>query len=326
MGKVNNHQKALIISLIFILLILIFIAVNTGSIHVSLSELFNGLFIEYNEKVASIYHLRFPRIVISVMVGAALAIAGLIFQAVLKNPLADPGMIGISSGCSLAALLCMLFLPSYYYLKPLYAFLGGCIAFVLIYSLSWKSGFSPLRILLIGIALHYMFSAIIDVCSSSGVNNASVMALTGSNISLKTWDDVNQIGIYFIPLFIISMATYKTCDILALEDKTLISLGIDVKKKRFFLSLLAVLLVSVSVSLAGVISFVGLIIPHFARILVGSSHKWLIPVSALLGAITLLLADTIGRVVMAPYEISASIVMAVIGAPIFILLLKRSSL
>lgn len=323
--KTINH-RFLIVSLIILLLALIFIAMNTGTIKVSLSELYQGLFVEYNEKVASIYHIRFPRIVISLLCGSALAISGVIFQAVLKNPLADPGMIGISSGCSLGALLCMIIFPQFFYLKPFAAFLGGMLAFFLIYSLSWQSGFSPLKIILIGVALHYMLNGIIDVLSSNGLNNASVNALVNSNISLKTWNDINQVGIYIPPLLIIAFFTHKTCDLLALEDRTLISLGVNVKVKRFVLSFIAVLLVSLSVSLAGVISFVGLIVPHLVRVLVGTKHKYLMLLSGLMGSIILLLSDTLGRMIMSPYEISASVIMAIVGAPIFILLLKRSKL
>lgn len=320
------NRRILIVSLIILLLALIFIAMNTGTIKVSLSELYRGLFVEYNEKVASIYHIRFPRIVISILCGFALAMSGVIFQAVLKNPLADPGMIGISSGCLLGGLLCMLFFPQLYALKPLAAFLGGMLTFFLIYSLSWQSGFSPLKIILIGVALYYMLNGIIAVLSNNGLNNDSINALVNSNISLKTWNDINQVGIYIPPLLIVAFFTHKTCDLLALEDKTLTSLGVNVKAKRFGLSLIAVLLVSLSVSLAGVISFVGLIVPHLVRILVGTKHKDLMLLSSLMGSIILLLSDTLGRVIIAPYEISASIIMAIIGAPIFILLLKRSKL
>ena len=130
--------------------------------------------------------------------------------------------------------------------------------------------------------------------------------------------------IYIVPILIILLFLTQACDLLGLEDRTLLSLGINVNTYRFILSLLAVLLCSISVAIAGILSFVGLLVPHLARLCVGNQHKYLIPTTALCGAIILLVADTIGRTLMAPYEISAEIIMSMIGGPIFILLLKRS--
>ena len=135
-------------------------SVNIGSLQVSPSELFRGLFIERIENVAAIYDLRFPRIVISLFAGAAVAVSGVLFQAVLKNPLADPGIIGISSGASFVAVLVTAFLPSLYFFTPLFAFAGGVLAFFLVYSLSWKGGLSPLRIILTGVAVSAMFTGL----------------------------------------------------------------------------------------------------------------------------------------------------------------------
>ena len=133
-----------------------------------------------------------------------------------------------------------------------------------------------------------------------------------------------ELIIYIVPILIILLFLTQACDLLGLEDRTLLSLGINVNTYRFILSLLAVLLCSISVAIAGILSFVALLVPHLARLCVGNQHKYLIPTTALCGAIILLVADTIGRTLMAPYEISAGIIMSMIGGPIFILLLKRS--
>lgn len=129
------------------LVVLFLFAVNTGSLKVTPIELFKGLFISYNENVATIFDLRFPRIFIAILGGAATAVSGVLLQAVMKNPLADPGIIGISSGASLTAVLITAFVPALYYFTPLFAFLGGMLAFILVYSLSWKGGLSPVRII-----------------------------------------------------------------------------------------------------------------------------------------------------------------------------------
>lgn len=307
------------------LLILFLFAVNTGSLKVSPMELFKGLFIEYNPDVATIYDLRFPRIFIALLGGAATAVSGVLLQAVMKNPLADPGIIGISSGASLTAVLITAFFPALYFFTPLFAFLGGMIAFLLVYSLSWKGGLSPLRIILVGVAVNAMFTGIMSAFNSgTGSNYSGAASIVNANITMKTWDDLSTLLWYVVVGLIASFFAAGQCNLLALEDKTARSLGVNVTRSRIVISVIAVLLAGISTAVIGPISFLGLIVPHIARLLVGSNHRVLIPYSILLGAFTLLLADTIGRTIASPYEISASIIMSVAGGPFFILLLRRS--
>ena len=160
--------------------------------------------------------------------------------------------------------------------------------------------------------------------SMSGGNMSGVAAIVNGNITMKTWDDVRTLLPYVLIGLVLSVLACATCNLLALEDKTARSLGVNVNRMRIIISLIAVLLASISTAVAGPISFLGLIVPHIGRLLVGSDHKALIPFSMLLGAFTYLLADTIGRTIAAPYEISASIIMSIIGGPFFIILLRRS--
>lgn len=321
MELIKKHPKLFILILIVVLFLCFFVAINVGSIQVSIMDLFKGLFIEYNENVASIYSIRFPRIIIAMLVGGALALSGLLFQVVLKNPLADPGIIGISNGASLVSILVGLFLPQLYAVIPLLSFLGGLITFAIIYSLSWKAGFKTTRIILIGVAINYTISALVTLAQSS---TASITSGAMGTISLYTWNDVRMLLTYLVPVIIVTLFMAKACNLLGLEDRTLMSLGINVDLYRFGLSLIAVLLCSISVAIVGVIGFIGLLVPHISRLLVGNEHKHLIPVCLLMGAIILLVADTLGRVIMAPYEISSAIIMAIVGGPLFIILLKRS--
>lgn len=321
MELIKKHPKLFMIILIVILFLCFFVAINVGSIQVSFLELFKGLFVEYNENVASIYSIRFPRIIIAMLVGGALALSGLLFQVVLKNPLADPGIIGISNGASLVSILVGIFLPQLYAVIPLLSFFGGLITFAIIYSLSWKAGFKTTRIILIGVATNYTISALVTLAQSS---TASITSGAMGTISLYTWNDVRVLLIYLVPVIVITLFMAKACNLLGLEDRTLMSLGINVDLYRFGLSLIAVLLCSISVAIVGVIGFIGLLVPHISRLLVGNEHKHLIPVCLLMGAIILLVADTLGRVIMAPYEISSAIIMAIVGGPLFIILLKRS--
>lgn len=321
MAKIKQHPKLYLLCLGILLLILFFIAINMGSIKVTPIQLFRGLFIQYDADVASIYSIRFPRIFIAIFVGAALGLSGLLFQVVLKNPLADPGIIGIANGASLASVLVTTFLPQLYFFTPMFAFAGGMITFFIIYFLSWQSGFKTTRILLIGVALNYTISGIISLCTSSSMTLTS--NVTG-NISLKTWSEAGNLMLYIAPVIIIALCLAKACNLLGLEDRTLRSLGIHVNVYRFLLSFIAVLLCSISVASAGVISFIGLLVPHLSRIFIGNDHRIVLPSSCLLGAIILLMADTLGRIIMSPYEISSAIIMAIIGGPVFIILLKRS--
>lgn len=321
MELIKKHPQIFIIFLILVLFICFFIAINLGSIQVSIVQLFKGLFIEYDVDVASVYSIRFPRIIISMLVGGALALSGLLFQVVLKNPLADPGIIGIANGASLVSVLVGLFLPQLSAIAPLLSFFGGLITFAIIYSLSWKAGFKTTRIILIGVAINYTISALVTLANSA---TASITSGAMGTISIYTWQDVTTLLIYLVPVIIITLFMAKACNLLGLEDRILTSLGVNVNVYRFGLSLLAVLLCSISVAVVGVIAFIGLLVPHISRLLVGTEHKHLIPISLLIGAIVLLVADTVGRIIMAPYEISAAIIMAIIGGPLFIILLKRS--
>ena len=299
-------------------------AVNMGSLKVGFSELFRGLFVTYDSNVAAIYDLRFPRIIISMLAGAAVAVSGVLFQAVLKNPLADPGIIGVSSGAGLAAVCMTALAPSLYFYTPAAACFGGIFAFLIVYVLSWKGGLSPLRIILTGIAADAFFTGISSVVNSvSGGDRNGVAAIVEGNITQKTWGDVQTLFPYVVIGLILALLSVRKCNLLALEDKTARSLGVHVNRSRIGISAIAVILASISTAVVGAVSFLGLIVPHIGRLLVGSDHKKLVPFSALAGAVTFLLADTVGRTIARPYEVAAPVVMSIIGGPFFLVLLKR---
>lgn len=322
----SGQRTVSFVVMTILLMVLFFLAVNIGSLKVSFVQLLKGLFVAFDEQVATVYDLRFPRIMISMLAGAAISVSGVLFQAVLKNPLSDPGIIGISSGASFSAVLITAFAPQWFFFTPVFAFLGGLLAFLLVYGLSWKGGLSPLRIILVGVAVNSMFSGLSSAFNSmNGGNMSGVAAIVNGNITMKTWDDVHTLVLYVVAGLVLSMVFSGKCNLLSLEDKTARGLGVNVNTVRIVISCVAVLLASISTAVAGVIGFLGLIVPHIGRILVGSDHKVLLPFSMLLGAFTFLLADTIGRTAAAPYEVSASIIMSVVGGPFFIVLLRRSS-
>lgn len=307
------------------LIVLFLVAVNTGSLKASPEQILRGLFVVYDETVATIYSLRFPRILIAMLAGAAVAVSGVMLQAVMKNPLADPGIMGISSGAGMAAVLVTAFAPSLYLAVPVFAFLGGVFACGLVYLLSWEGDLSPLRVILTGVAVNAFFTGLMSAGESMmGANYSGAASIVNGNITMKTWEDFRMLFIYAVIGLVLAVFLVSKCDILGLEHQTIHSLGIRVNVVRLIVSAAAVLLASISTAVVGSISFLGLLVPHIARLLVGNSHKVLIPYTMLLGAFTLLLADTIGRTIAYPYEINAAVVMAVIGGPSFILLLRRS--
>ena len=326
MNLLNKTKISLAYILTALLLLILFVySVNTGSLKISPVQLFKGLFIAYDKDVATVYDLRFPRIFIAMLGGAAIAVSGVLLQAVMKNPLADPGIIGISSGASFVSVIVTAFFPLLYKLTPLFACVGGCVACALVYFLSWKSGLSPIRLILVGVAINSMFTGLMSAFNSgTGSTYSGAASIVNANITQKTWDDFKLLVCYTAVGLLFSLIVTKYCDLLSLEDKTVRSLGMNVTVIRLIISVIACLLSSVSTAVIGVISFLGLIVPHIARLLVGSNHKVLMPYTMILGAFTFLLADTVGRTICYPYEINAATVMSVIGGPFFIFLLRRS--
>lgn len=319
-------RKQIMSFVIVVLLIPIAIiyAATTGSIEITSIELIKGLFSNDNENIAIIKDLRFPRIVIALFAGAALSVSGVLLQAVMRNPLAEPGIIGVSSGAGFVTIIMVMFFPTLYFYAPLFAFIGGALAFFLVFSFSWKSGLNPLRMILIGVAINAVFVGLSQLFNSSGSSLVNAVSVTTSTLSMKTWNDVEIIVLYGSLGLILSWLFYKYANHLGLRDQTLKSLGFRVNRARIILSIIAVLLASIATAIAGMFTFVGLLIPHIGRSLVGTDHKLLIPFSALAGALLILIADTLGRVILAPMEIPASIIMAIIGGPFLIFLLRKS--
>lgn len=323
--KKQRHTGLWFLVIILLFLLMIYIAVNTGSLNVSMSQLFRGLFVAYDPDAATVWDLRFPRIFIASLGGAALSVSGVLFQACMKNPIADPGIIGVSAGASFVAVLIAGLFPSLYFFTPLLSFAGGILACGLVYLLAFKGGLNPLRVILVGVAVNAVFTGLTQAFNSmTGGSLSGVASIANANISQKTWDDVYIITGYAVLGLVLAWMSFYQCDLLSLSDQTARGLGVNVTMTRIGVSLIAVVLASISTAELGVVSFIGLIVPHIARILVGSSHKILIPFSMIGGAFLMLLADTLGRTIAAPYEISASILLSIVGGPMLIILIRRS--
>lgn len=306
-----------------ILLVLFHVAVGTGSLAVTPKELFNGLFIESTPEVETVYDVRFPRIFIAIIGGMALAVSGTLLQAVMKNPLTDPGIIGISSSAALVASIVTSLFPMFFFLTPLFSVLGGIIAYFLIYTLAWDGGANPTKLILVGVALNMTFLGIAQgIGAMGGAGMSTVQSIVSGNIVQKSWADVHVLSTYAGFGLLLALLTARSCNLLALDDKTSRGLGVNVDRDRFLVALVAIILASITTSIVGVIGFLGLLVPHISRLVVGSNHRVLIPFSAIVGASILLLSDTIGRSLFYPYEVPAAVIMSIIGGPFFIALLK----
>ncbi|MEH2206153.1 MAG: iron ABC transporter permease [Nostoc sp.] len=274
-----------------------------------------------------IQNLRLPRTLVAFMVGMALAISGTIFQGLTRNPLADPGIIGINAGASLAAVIVIVLFPSAsVYTLPLSAFAGALLMAILIYSLAWNNGSSPILLILMGIGLSAIATAITSLMITFGqisdVSNALVW-LAGS-VYGRTWEQVFSLLPWLIVFVPMALMLARQLNALNLGDDVAKSLGSQVEWQRGLLVLVGVALAGAGVATAGNISFIGLIAPHLGRQLVGATHESLIPTSALLGGVIVVMADLLGRTLFAPIELPCGVVTAAIGAPYFLYLLIRN--
>ena len=268
--------------------------------------------------------LRLPRALLAIMVGAALAASGALLQAVMRNPLADPGSIGVSAGAGTAAITVILLFPNLSYSLPLFAFGGAALACVLIYVLAWKEGVDPVRIILSGVAINSVlggYNAFLQLMNSD--NLSGVLAFLNGSLSGGSWHQVKVMAIYVAAGLFLAFLCIRSANALQLGDEMAKNLGVRVNLSRIALSGVSAFLAAATVSQIGMIGFVGLVAPHIARMLVGSDYKILLPTSVLTGGVMVLLADTVGRTVWPGVEIPVGVVMSVSGGPFFLYMLRK---
>lgn len=204
------------------------------------------------------------------------------------------------------------------------AFLGGAFACILVYLMAWKNGLNPMRVVLAGVAINSILGGVISLLTTmySDRIQSALLWLNGS-LASKTWNDTKIIAIYSLIGLILSLFCIRGANVLSLGDDTAINLGFNVAKTRIILSAISVFLAGTCTAIVGVISFVGLIVPHIGRMIIGSDHKYLIPFSMVLGGSVLLIADTISRTILGAVELPVGVVMSILGGPFFLYLLKR---
>lgn len=309
-----------------LLLIFVVISIGMGSVYISPLETIQTIFTRSEEMATTIiWDLRIPRVAVAAIVGVNLALSGALLQAVMRNPLADPGLTGVSSGASVTVLAIMLVFPNFTSFIPIAAMIGGTIAVAIVYALAWKKNtISPVRIILAGVAVNAIFGGITGLLSIlySDRLPAALQWMNGS-LGGKGMGDVAVLLPYSMIGWVLALFCIRSANLLSLGEKIASNLGENTNRIRILLSLVAVYLAAVSVSIVGLLGFVGLIVPHMARLIVGTNYRFVIPMSMVLGAVVLVIADTIGRTLFAPLDLPAGIIMAMVGGPYFLYLMRK---
>lgn len=329
---IENYRFRYIVTAGIILFFSILFSTAMGTMSFSAVELIKSLLHVCDNTVTEhvIYNIRLPRIIVAAMVGCNLAIAGALLQGILRNPLASPQIIGVNSGAGLGAILIMVLMPQYIKLIPVAAFGGALVAALIVYALSVKRGSSAgATIVLAGVAISAMLSAFTSCLMFlySDILEITYSWLLGG-LSGRSWNYVQLICPYTFLGVLAAVYISPKMNLFILGDEVGASLGLSIKRHRMFIIICAAVLAGSAVAVAGTIGFVGLIAPHIARLLVGNDYRYLTIFSGILGAVLLVVADTIARTIFLPLEIPAGIVTAAIGAPFFLWLLseKKSQL
>lgn len=300
-----------------------------GAVPISIDVVANTLFdLEGDKQTYIVMKSRLPRAVLALLAGGSLALSGALIQAIIRNPLASPKIVGINSGAALFACALLVFFPEIPigYL-PLAACLGGISAATVIILVSHFRPTTAAHLALIGIAIGFVAEAGVDyllVTTTTHEMSAPMVWLTGA-LWGRTWGHVGAVWLPLLSLATVAITLAHTLNIFSLGEETAVGLGVNVRRQRLLVLCVATFLASISVSVVGVMGFVGLMAPHIARRLTGGGHKAMLPTATLVGMLLVVSADAIGRAIAPPVEISAGILTACLGAPFFIYLMSTSA-
>jgi iron complex transport system permease protein len=326
-NKNSKGYNATVIALLIVLLLIgVFLSISIGSTRISLSEIISAM--QQGDITSKTYriisYVRIPRTLAALLAGCALSVSGAILQSVLNNSLASPGIIGVNAGAGLLAVLIAAFFPAFLKYTTIAAFTGALMAVLLVYFIARRTGASRMAIVLSGVAVSSFIGAMTDTVLTLKPDAAiERTAFLIGGFSGITMGRLSFAGCLIVLAFFIALILGYDMNILALGDESAKSLGLNVARVRFVFLILAAMLAGSAISIAGLLGFVGLIVPHVSRIVVGYDNRILIPVSGLLGSIFTLLCDLLARVLFAPFEIPVGIIMSFLGGPFFIYLLIK---
>ena len=312
-------------SVLVVSTILIFIiSLSIGSVDINTKQLLHALWIQDDSMASSVVlDLRLPRTIVGFMVGAMLALAGALMQVLLRNPLAEPYVLGVSGGASAAVLVAMLSGLSGFWISGS-AFMGAMISMLLVFGLAHGKGdWSPARLLLTGIVIASGWGALISLILSitQGTQLRGMLFWLMGDLSYAQYS--HWALMVLIACLIISLMISRNLNILARGELQAATLGVSPRKIRYIIYFLSSLLAATAVTLAGNVGFVGLVVPHAIRLMVGSDHRILLPAAFLLGGCLVMLADCLARTVIAPQQLPVGVLTAIIGIPVFLVLLRR---
>ncbi len=326
---IERHTWLLWLTLVLCLIMVFVLNIAIGPVNIPLSTFLHA-FLSSSKNIDStiILSIRLPVALSGIIVGASLGVSGAIFQAILRNPLADPYILGISAGAALGASIAQALLFSSIPVS-LSAFVGAIAAMAMVYLLSLSSGSStPLYLILSGVAISALLGSIMSfvmlMSNAMQIRIYSIMLWLMGGIKETGWHELIFISAAFIVLMVLALLTVPYLDILPFGDEKASSLGVHVERARLLSMTIAALLAGIAVYLSGLVGFVGLVVPHITRLVIGPSHKRLITVSIFVGAIFLLFSDLIARTVLRPIEVPVGIITSLIGAPFFLYLLLRA--
>ncbi|MFY1632275.1 FecCD family ABC transporter permease [Solwaraspora sp. WMMB335] len=278
-----------------------------------------------------VWEFRLPRALLGLVVGASLAVAGAVLQAVVRNPLADPFVFGVSSGASVAAVAVLTLATGVLATVsvPAAAFVGALVTTLVVFLLAQRRGrVTPNRLVLAGVAMSYLLSSVTSYlvlrASAPGMGVSQVLSWLSGSLAAADWDDLGLPALVLVIATVALVLMARILNAFLIGDETAASLGVDVGRVRLILFIITSLLVGVVVAVSGAIGFVGLVVPHAVRLVVGSDHRWVLPASALAGGVLLVVVDIAARLVLAPSELPVGLLTAVIGAPFFLWLLRRA--
>lgn len=279
-----------------------------------------------SEKILILQEIRLPREIAAIVVGAALAVSGAIMQGMTRNPLADPGLLGLTAGANAGLAIIIALLPSAnYYGIMLACFIGAAIGALLVFGISAvkKGGFSPFRIVLAGSAISAFLFAISEGIAIFFKISKDVSMWTAGGVIGTTWGQL-QIVVPFISIgIILSIFLSRQLTILSLNEEVAVGLGQNTTRVKGFLFVIVIVLAGSAVALAGNLAFVGLLVPHIVRAIVGTDYRFILPMSTIFGGTFMLLADTIGRTLNSPYETPVAAIVAMIGLPFFLFIIRK---
>ena len=307
------------------LMVLLFgLSIRLGTYTLSFEEIW-AAFQPDDKNYFTLMEYRLPRAVLAILLGAALAISGVLVQSVVRNPLASPDILGINNAAGLIAVSVLMFLPNLaFYWMPIFAFLGGVLSFVILWIVCGFN-FRPIKMAIIGVALSALWAAISHylMLTNPVEINTAMLWLTGS-LWGRSWSYLNVVLPWLIVLLPLPFIFCRDLDTLGLGENKASTLGVTVNKVQISVLVLAVALSTTAVAICGPIAFLGLVAPHLARRLVGGRHRTLLPAALIIGALLLQLSDILARVIDPPTELPAGILTAIIGAPYFFYLLMRT--